>query len=308
MKKLLIPFLTLGLSTAAFAQEAATETKSFWSDPFSHPALPLYAILALIGLVIILITVAATAMLRVLNTLSETMEREKAAKTGVVYKPRASFWDKFTTAANAAVPVEHEKSIELDHNFDGIRELDNHLPPWWKYLFYFTIVWGIIYVIVYHFTDSLPLPSDEYKNEVAEAEVTKRNFLATQPKVEIDENTLTYSADAEIIGKGKETYQINCSPCHKADGGGGVGPNLTDEYWLHGGDVKNVYATIKNGIPEKGMISWAGVLKPEEIRNVSFFVLSRKGTNPPGAKGPQGTLSAPQAPAATDSTKTRASL
>lgn len=301
MKKLLISFLTLGFSTAAFAQEAAAETKSFWSDPLSHPAFPLYAILALIGLVIVLIGAVAVATLRVLNELSETMEREKAAKLGVVYKPRPSFWDKFTTAANAAVPVEQEKSIELDHNFDGIRELDNHLPPWWKYLFYFTIVWGIIYVVVYHFTDSLPLQLDEYRNEVAAAEMAK-------PKSKFDEAMLAYTADAAILAKGKETYITSCAPCHGAAGGGVVGPNLTDEYWLHGGTVKDIYATIKNGVTEKGMAAWASSLSPEQIRDVTFFIVSIKGTNPPGAKAPQGTQVAPEAPAQSDSTKTQASL
>lgn len=311
MKRLLVIILTIGFNSAAFAQAAAAEEKSFWSDPFNHPALPFYAVMTLIAVVIVLISMVAAAMIRVLNTLSEQMEREKAAKLGIAYKPKPSFWDKFSTAVNDAVPVEQEKSIELDHNYDGIRELDNHLPPWWKYLFYFTIVWGIIYVIVYHFTNSLPLPGEEYKNELAEAEQVKQKYLATQPRVEIDENALTYSADAEIIAKGNEIYQINCSPCHKADGGGGIGPNLTDAYWLHGGDVKNVYATIKNGVPEKGMVSWAAVLKPEEIRNVSFYVMSLQGTNPPGAKAAQGTLAAPAAPASpapSDSTKTQASL
>ena len=151
---------------------------------------------------------------------------------------------------------------------------------------------------------------EEYQNEVAIAEEQKKKFLANQPKVAVDENTLTYTKDDAIIAKGKEIYSINCAPCHKNDGGGGIGPNLTDEYWLHGGGVKDVYATVKNGVPEKGMVSWSNVLSPEQMRDVSFFILSLKGTNPPGAKGPQGEVynAGNDAGVKTDTARAQASL
>jgi cytochrome c oxidase cbb3-type subunit III len=308
MKKLFLFPLALGFPLASFAQ-AASDTKSFLSDPFNHPMLPFYLIITLIGVVIVLIGFVAFAIIRVLNTLSESVERDKAAQLGVAFKPKPSWWQKFSQTLNASVPVEEEESIEMDHNYDGIRELDNHLPPWWTYLFYATIVWSVIYVFVYHFTGSLPLPEKEYQNELAEAELVKKNYLATQPKVSIDEGTLTYSADAGIIAKGKEIYSINCSPCHKPDGGGSIGPNLTDAYWIHGGDVKNIYGIIKSGVPEKGMVSWAAVLSPEQIRDVAFFVMSMQGSNPPGGKAPQGTMAQPAAPETkSDSTQTQASL
>jgi cytochrome c oxidase cbb3-type subunit III len=307
MKKLFTSILTLGLPLTSFAQAASEPT--FLSDPFSHPMTPFYVIVSLISIVILLIAFVAFSIIRVLNTLSQSIERERAVQLGVEYKPVPTFWDRFTQKANASVPVENEKSIVLNHNYDGIRELDNHLPPWWTYLFYATIVWSVVYIFVYHFSGSLPLPAKEYQDELAEAEVVRKNYLATQPQVAIDENTLTYSVDAAIITKGKEIYSINCSPCHKQDGGGSIGPNLTDAYWLHGGDVKNVYATIKNGVPEKGMVSWSAVLSPEQIRDVSFFVLSLQGSKPVGAKGPQGTAAEPVVPEVkNDSTKTQASL
>lgn len=309
MKKILSLFITMGFGLTAFAQGAEVQAKSFMDDPFSSPLLPLYALLAMIGLVIILILVVALSMIRVLNTLAEKAEIERAEKQGVVYKPKPSFWSQFAQSMNASVPLEKEKSIELDHEYDGIKELDNHLPPWWKYLFYGTIVWAGFYIAVYHFTGSLPLQIDEYQDEVSKAEEQKKQFLASQPKVNIDENTLTYSNDAAIITKGKEIYSINCSPCHKPDGGGSIGPNLTDEYWLHGGDIKNIFAVIKNGVPEKGMVSWAGVLSPEQLRDVSFFVMSLKGSNPPAAKAAQGDLfQAAPAEVKADSTATQASL
>jgi cytochrome c oxidase cbb3-type subunit III len=307
MKKLFaLTFLIAGTSSG-FAQDA--QIKSFLSDPVNHPMTPAYALMALLLIVVLIIAIVGIAMIRVLNSLADKAERERAERTGVPFKPRPSFWSRFVQKANASVALEDEKSIEMDHDYDGIRELDNHLPPWWKWLFYGTIGWAGVYMIVYHFSGSLPLMEDEYKNEVSIAEDQKKQFLAKQPKVEVDESTLEYTHDEAIISKGKEIYSINCSPCHKNDGGGGIGPNLTDEYWLHGGDVKNIYTVVKNGVPEKGMISWAGVLKPEELRNVSFFIMSLKGTNPPGAKGPQGEVfKAGTADVKSDSSNVQASL
>lgn len=295
MRTLTFLFLLL-LSVPVWAQDAAaTEAaKGFWADPINDPMMPLYALTGLIFIVLILVLFVAAYMVRILHMLANQAAKEKAEKLGVVYKEQPSLWSRIWRSLNATVPLEEEKNIELDHNYDGIRELDNHLPPWWKWLFYGTIVWGIIYFIAYHVTDSAPLQIQEYENEVAAAESQKQKFLAGQPKVEIDENTLTYTKDDAIITKGKDIFLSNCAPCHKNLGEGGIGPNLTDDYWIHGGDVKNVYSVVKNGVPEKGMISWASVLSPEQIRDVSFFVMSIHGTNPPGAKAPQGELYKPQ--------------
>jgi cytochrome c oxidase cbb3-type subunit III len=288
MKKLLTFVFVLATGFSAFAQES--KATSFLSDPVNHPLAPLYALIFLIALIIIMITVVGIAMVRVVNGLTDKAAKERAEKEGKVYRPRPSYWNRLIQTANASVAVEDEKTIELSHAYDGIRELDNHLPPWWKWLFYATIVWAGVYMVIYHFGGSLPLMEEEYRNEVAVAQEQRNKFLASQPKVNIDENALTYAHDDAIIAKGKEIYSINCSPCHKNDGGGGIGPNLTDEYWLHGGDVKDVYATVKNGVPEKGMVSWANVLSPEQLRDVSFFIMSIKGSNPAGAKGPQGEI------------------
>jgi cytochrome c oxidase cbb3-type subunit III len=307
MKKFILILLTVASGFSSFAQEV--QEKTFWDDPVNHPLTPFYAILFLLGIVILLVMVVGVALIRVINTLAERAERERAEKLGLVFKPRPSFWNRFVQAANASVPLEKEETIELDHNYDGIKELDNHLPPWWKWLFYGTIGWAGVYMVVYHFSGTLPLMEEEYQTEVSLAEQQKQKFLANQPKVQIDENALTYQHDEAMITKGKELFSINCAPCHKADGGGGIGPNLTDEYWLHGGDVKGIYSTIKKGVPEKGMVAWENVLTPEQLRDVSFFIVSIKGSNPPGAKGPQGEVfktSAPEAKA--DSVKAQASL
>ncbi|GHN00304.1 hypothetical protein WSM22_17930 [Cytophagales bacterium WSM2-2] len=237
------------------------------------------------------------------------MEKQRAEAAGRVYVPEPSWWDKFAQKLNASVPVAQEKEIELDHNYDGIKELDNHLPPWWKWLFYVSIIWAVIYIGIYHFAYSLPLSREEYENEVALATEEQQRFEASQPKAAIDESTLVYNADATIIERGKAVFAKNtCASCHRNDGGGNsIGPNLTDEYWLHGGGIKNVFTTIKNGVVEKGMPAWGKAMKPSDVRDVTFFVLSLQGTKPTNPKAPQGELYKPEpVTAKPDSSKTTA--
>src|SRR5690606_20405584 len=170
---------------------------------------------------------------------------------------------------------------------DGISELDNHMPPWLKYTFYGTIGFAVVYVMHYLVLGTGALQLDEYQAELAEAEALKeeRSLLATSS---IDENTaVLVSGDAELEN-GELLYVQNCSPCHAKDGGGTVGPNLTDEYWIHGGSVKDIFSVIKYGVQEKGMIPWEGKLNPEEIQNVTSYIITLQGTTPANPKEPQG--------------------
>lgn len=309
MRSIVLFILALTFSFKGFAQEIAANTPAFWDDPINHPMLPFYLVTVFIFLVVILVGMVAIYLIRILNMMSEQAEREKAQKLGVGYRAKVSWWEKFFQKVNAWVPVEREKEIELDHNYDGIKELDNHLPPWWTWLFIGTIGFSVIYMVVFHFTDSLPLQEQEYQNELAVAEEKVRKFRASQPQATIDESTLIYVADAAIIAKGKEVFlSNNCGSCHRNDGGGNaIGPNLTDGYWLHGGDVKNVFQTIKNGVIEKGMPAWGKAMSPQNVKDVTFFVMSLQGTSPADAKAPQGELFT-QEPVASDSTTTQASL
>ena len=304
MKKIVSLFSLLALSVNAFAQEAVP-AKSFWSDPFNDPLFPLYAVFASMFIVALLVLFVAFYILKVLNLFVQKAAEERAAKLGIEYVPAPSAWSTFWDKINALKPVEKEAEILLDHNYDGIKELDNHLPPWWKWLFYGTIAWSFVYLFIYHWSDNLPLQDEEYQNEVALAQEQRAKLLATQPVVVIDENTLAYDANAELIIKGKQVYAINCASCHSAQGQGGIGPNLTDDYWIHGGGVKNIYTTIKNGVQEKGMIPWGPVLSPEQIRDVSFYIMSLKGSNPPDPKAPQGTIYIDEAAVIADSVKTQ---
>lgn len=304
MKRILSLMSLFLPGTAALAQDS-TGT-SFLDDPL----LPVYLIIGLVIIIALLICTVGFYLVSVLNMLATQAEKEKAAKEGKAYVSKPSWWTRLLEKLNASVPVEQEKNIELDHNFDGIKELDNHLPPWWKWLFYGTIGWSVIYIIVFHFMSTLPLSAEEYENEMAIAQQEAIKRKASSPQVEIDEASLQYNADPAILEKGKKVFMNNsCGACHRNDGGGNtIGPNLTDEYWLHGGDVKSIYATIKNGVVEKGMPAWGKSMSPEDVRDVTFFVISLKGTNPENAKAPQGDLYQEQPQAASDSLKVQASL
>ena len=214
--------------------------------------------------------------------------------------------DKF----NNSVAIEQEETILMDHDYDGIKELDNDLPPWWKYGFYVTIIFACIYVYRYHIAHSAPSQAAEYKDEMVKAEAENQEFMKKSANA-IDENTVKRFTDADNLAKGKELFTANCVPCHLAQGQGLVGPNLTDEYWIHGGSIKDIFKTIKYGWPDKGMKSWKEDFSPLQIAEIASYVKSLRGTNPPNPKAPQGDLyvdkddagaSAPAAKAATDST------
>ena len=307
MKKIMILFVGLLSTSQGIAQD--NSAKTFLEDPFNHPMMPFYLVMALVFIVLVLLVVVTLIMLRVVNMFIEETERKKARELGKEYVPKPSWWTSLMEKFNASVPVAQEKDIELDHNYDGIKELDNHLPPWWKWLFYGTIGWAAIYLVVFHFSDTLPLSQAEYENEIAKAEEQIRQYQARQPQATIDVESLKYTPDVEIIGKGKSVFMNNnCGSCHRIDGGGNaIGPNLTDVYWIHGGNVKNIFNTVKNGVVDKGMPAWGRSLSPTEVRDVAFYILSLQGTNPVGAKAPQGELFKMEV-TISDSTKVQASL
>jgi len=190
--------------------------------------------------------------------------------------------------AGTTVAIEEEESIMMDHVYDGIRELDNDLPPWWKYLFYATIVFAFVYVYYYHFTGNDKLQIAEYQQEQVEAELAMVEYRKHAAN-SIDETNVKMPDEAGIK-EGDVLFKENCVACHGKVGEGGVGPNLTDEFWLHGGSLEDVFKTIKYGVPQKGMISWKSQLSPLNIQQLSGYILSLKGTNPANAKAAQGEI------------------
>ncbi|HTE31045.1 MAG TPA: cbb3-type cytochrome c oxidase N-terminal domain-containing protein, partial [Chryseolinea sp.] len=282
--------------------------KSFQDDPANNPMTLLYLLTAFVFLILILTGFVAIYFIKVLNMLSTHAELRKVQQLGVNYISKPTLWQLFLQRVNASVPLEKEEEIELDHNYDGIKELDNHLPPWWTWLFIGTVVWAAIYIVIFHLSDTLPLQDQEYQNELIVANEQARKLRALQPREEVDENALTFSPDPATIEKGKVVFtNSNCGSCHRNDGGGNtIGPNLTDQYWLHGGDVMHIFHTVKNGVIEKGMPAWGKSMSPQNVKDVSFFIMSLQGTNPANPKAPQGELFKPT-PNLNDSTKAEVS-
>ncbi|MBX3105571.1 MAG: c-type cytochrome [Bacteroidetes bacterium] len=208
---------------------------------------------------------------------NSTLEKEK----------NPSLMSKVSSRLMGSVPVTQEADILLDHDYDGIKELDNNLPPWWKWGFYATILFSFVYLIGYHVTGTGKLQLEEYNDELALAAKAKEERMKNSAE-NITEENVTMLTDAGAISKGKEIFTKNCAACHAADGGGMVGPNLTDEYWLHGGGIKNIFKTVTYGVPAKGMISWQSQLSPKQIQEVSSFVWSLQGTKAAAPKEQEG--------------------
>lgn len=209
--------------------------------------------------------------------------KEKAvADAYVVPVKKPSFIEKM----NASVSIEKEKDILLDHNYDGIQELDNNLPPWWKYGFYLTIIFAAVYMVHYHFTDG-KLQIDEYHAQLAQAEIEMENYRKNAADL-VDENTAVFLSEASAIEAGMKTFTTYCTACHGGKGEGGVGPNLTDDYWIHKGSINDIFKIVKYGWPEKGMKSWQQDLSARQIQEVSSYIMTLRGSNPPNAKEKQG--------------------
>ena len=187
-----------------------------------------------------------------------------------------------------AIPIEQEADALLDHNYDGIQELDNALPPWWKYGFIITIGFAFVYLLNFHVLGNGKNPTEEYAVEMENAKIAKELYDANN-KDKIDE-TMVPMADAAGIKIGKDDFLANCIACHGSKGEGGAGPNLTDDYWIHKGSLNDIYHTLKVGYADKGMQSWAIKFSPKEMDEIASYVKMLKGTNPPGAKAPQGDL------------------
>jgi len=204
-------------------------------------------------------------------------------------KQPSVFWSKLRYLLTKTVPVEKEEEFILaDHNYDGIKELDARIPPWVMGLFYATIIFSIWYMLHYHVLGTGPLQEEEYVQEVKLAEIQRAELMRSGAM--INEETVTLLTEPALLESGKQIYTTNCAACHAADGGGIVGPNLTDDYWIHGGGIKNVFKVVKYGVVNKGMIAWQNLLNPKQIQEVSSYVLTLHGTTPANPKAPQGEI------------------
>ena len=216
------------------------------------------------------------------------VEREKSMVTSEAdaleaKRTRISWWDKF----NKLRPVSQEADLDLGHEYDGIRELNNRLPPWWIYGFYLSIVFAAVYLWRFHVSHDGPSSIQEYETAVARAEIRTKEYIKAKGDA-VDENTVTLLTAADDLSEGKAVFIKSCASCHQESGAGNVGPNLTDDYWLHGNDVKSIFRTIRYGI--NAMPQWQNSYSNKQIAQVTSYIKSLQGSNPPNAKAPEGVL------------------
>lgn len=282
--KFISPIMLTLLATSIIQAQEATANQSFVQK--NEGTIVFYSII-LILLFVLLVVMFMSYML--INTVSANY-RQMLIEKGIIKENEAeapSWADQLGKSLTMAVPIEQEGEIDLGHNYDGIRELDNRMPPWWLAMFYVCIAWSVVYMIYYHVLGKGQLQIEEYNAAMEIAEIQREEYLKKAADKVNESTVVALTAEADLA-KGKQLYVANCAACHGAAGEGGVGPNLTDAYWIHGGGIKNVFKTIKYGVIEKGMISWQTQMKPSEMQQVASYILTLEGTNPPNAKEPEG--------------------
>jgi cytochrome c oxidase cbb3-type subunit 3 len=281
----ILVILSVGMAAASFVPHFGDEVKSAFTGN-----LILFSIL---GLVVALF-IFALAVKSWWNRMDpkKIAERQKeremflkyTQETGITVEKR-SFWEKILQIK----PMYTDRNATMGHSYDGIQELDNPPPPWFMFLFYGTILFAVIYFMYYMVLGIGMTQEEEYAMEVKQAEIAKAEYLLTAAE-DVDESNVLVLEEANFIQEGSDIYGVKCSACHGANGEGGIGPNLTDEYWVNGGGIVNVFKTIKYGVPAKGMKSWQDELSPSKIQKVASYILTLKGSNPENAKDPQGEL------------------
>ncbi len=289
----------------------------YFVDSGDKPAFVKYPMLALfLGVflfLLIAIEIVVSAVDKVTYHLLTDEQKKQLEEAQSVSFADSKFAKGIMQKLTRSKSVEQESDVMLDHDYDGIKELDNVLPPWWVNLFYATIIFAAVYLLRFHVFGGYT-QDEEFKTEVelAEADILKNK--ANSPQEEITFDKVTLLTDAADLAQGKEIYTNSCAACHKVDGGGVVGPNLTDEYWINGGGIKNVFKLIAEGSKNNPtMVGWAKTLGTKQVQKVASYVLSLQGTKPAGGKPAEGEKwveeAAPKAEAAdvatvTDSTKT----
>lgn len=272
MKKLLAIFALIATSQSLWAQNVVSTPRT------AEEEMIFWVLAGLIGLtatIVILLSIVAVQLISIL-------QKEANLATG----EHISFWER----AIGFKPKSMEKKLLLDEDFDGIKELDNPIPAWFNWFFGVTIVFAILYLPIYHVWKIADSQEQEYEKEMKIAEIKKEEYLKKVAN-SIDEKNVALVTDAKQLQSGQDLYKANCASCHGQKGEGLVGPNLTDEYWLYGSKVNDVFKTIKYGT-NKGMPGWQKQLNPLQIQQIASYIHTLKGSNPPNAKEPQGTKEA----------------
>lgn len=271
MKKLLIfPLLQINYTTNA----------SILGSVDTMPTVYELILIGAMAIMTLILLIIAFTLQGFVKALSPKKEENIALQQALENR---TFFQKFFSLK----PLSMEKDLVMEHTYDGIAELDNPTPPWFMYLFYSSIVIAVVYMLIFHVVGDGKIMTTEYAEEIAVAEKANELYMKKFAN-SVNENNVIVLTDAKSIEDGSKIYTKNCVACHGDKGQGGVGPNLTDEFWLHGGAPKNVFHTLTEGVPEKGMISWKKTLNPIQIQHLVSFLSRFQGTNPENAKAPQG--------------------
>ncbi|RZJ98518.1 MAG: c-type cytochrome, partial [Flavobacterium sp.] len=265
----------------------------FFIDSGSKPAFMAYPMvsvfLAVFLFVLIAIEITISAVDNITYQLLSPEEKQKLEEEEALSITEQQWYKNLMQKLTKSKPMSAESELILSHDYDGIKELDNDLPPWWKYLFIVSVIWGFAYFSYYEVFggDNQEM---ELQKDIARAQIALEEYKKTAPDL-MNAESATVMTDAADLAKGKSIFETNCAACHRADGGGQIGPNLTDENWILGGGIKNVFHTISEGGRDgKGMVAWKTMLKPTEIQQVSSYVLSLIGSNPADAKAAEGEI------------------
>jgi cytochrome c oxidase cbb3-type subunit 3 len=288
MKKIIPAYLRV--LVIFFAVFGAME---YFIDSGDRPAFIKFPMVSVFLFVFLFLLIAIEITVNAVDTITYSLlsDEQKAkvdAAKNISFK-ESEWYKNLLKALTRTQPIENEGQLLLDHDYDGIKELDNTLPPWWVYLFYGCIVFSAVYLVRFEIMggDNQEM---ELKKEMAQAKIDVAEYMKTAPDL-MDEKSVTLLTDAASLAEGKTIFTTNCVACHRADGGGNIGPNLTDNHWILGGGIKNVFHTLMNGGRDgKGMISWKSTLKPKEMQKVASYVLSLQGSNPKDAKAPDGEI------------------
>ena len=286
MKKLIPAYIRVLL--VFFAAFGAME---YFIDSGDRPAFLKYPMVSVFLFVFLFLLIAIEIMVAAVdnityNLMTEDQRKQLHTTNNLSYKER-QWYKNLMQSLTKSTPIEHEAQLLLDHDYDGIKELDNNLPPWWVYLFYGCIVFAAIYLVRFEIMGGDDQEM-ELKKEMAQAKIEVAEYMKTAPDM-MDEKSVTLLTDAASLAEGKVIFTSNCAACHRADGGGQIGPNLTDDQWILGGGIKKLFHTITNGGRDgKGMIAWKGTLKPKEIQKVSSYIISLEGSNPKDPKASEG--------------------
>ncbi len=288
MKKLLPSYVRVLL--IFFSVFAAME---FFIDSGDRPSFLKYPMVSVFLFVflflLIAIEITVSAVDNVMYQLMTDEQKKLVNQTTTVSIKDSEWFKNIMKFLTKSQPIENEGQLLLDHDYDGIKELDNSLPPWWVYLFYGCIVFSAVYLIRFEIMggDNQEM---ELQKEMAQAKIDVENYMKTAPDL-MDEEKVTQLTEPADLASGKAIFITNCVACHRADGGGQIGPNLTDEHWVLGGGIKNIFHTLEHGGRDgKGMVSWKGTLKPKEMQLVASYVMSLKGSNPKDPKAPDGEI------------------